>query len=181
MRPVGEEYTENNVAHYLLKSGIGKEIGFGVIAPEKPVTRVEYLTVLMHALDGRFRYVEDRQYFDDILSSTYCENASLRARQLGIIFGIGNNKFSPDASITKQDMITMTYRAILAFGLLINAYEKELIHFNDWDTIAGYAQEPICVLAEQGFIAGDIAAPKTEVSRKEAAQLIYDISVRVLK
>lgn len=176
MRPTGEECTESDVACYLRESGIGKEIGFGTIAPEKPVTRAEYLTVLMHAFDGRYHHAdwEYRTYFDDIPYGTYCENAALKARELAITFGIGGNHFSPDTPITKQDLIAMTYRAMAAFGALNDMQPQSAFSRNE-ERIAEYAREPVRSLAEYGLVSGDSLIPTAEVSRAEAAQFIYNL------
>ena len=50
--------------------------------------------------------------FDDIDKDAYYYEEIGKAKMLGITYGIGNNKFSPDASITRQDMMVLTERAL---------------------------------------------------------------------
>ena len=100
------------------------------------------------------------------------------AKRLGLVNGIGYNRFAPGRSITRQDMMTMLYNIMLAKGNITPDYELSAIsRFNDLALIADYARLPISSLARAGFIAGDgrNINPRDHVTRVEAAMFVWNL------
>jgi len=100
------------------------------------------------------------------------------ARQLGIVAGIGNNEFSPEGIITRQDMMTMLYNILLALGQIEPDIELTALgRFRDVNQIASYARLPISSLAKVGIIAGDgiNINPRGYMTRVEAAMFVWNL------
>lgn len=67
--------------------------------------------------------------FSDVSPYAYYAEAVAIAKKLGIARGIGNNRFSPKEKISRQDMVTLIYRAMEAAGQdLIPGTEADLLN-----------------------------------------------------
>jgi hypothetical protein len=93
--------------------------------------------------------------FDDIDKDAYYYEEIGKAKMLGITYGIGNNKFSPDASITRQDMMVLTERALRIMKKLgSQSSATNLEVFADKSLIAPYATTSIATLVREKLIVG---------------------------
>jgi hypothetical protein len=143
--------------------------------PAVNITRADFLYSLVRTL-GVDAAVEGN--FDDIKGSAYyCKEIGI-AKELGITSGTGDNKFCPDESITRQDMVTLTVRALDMLGMVkeqgpISGLDK----FTDKSLIAGYALESIATAVKEGLIigSGDNINPLGNTTRAEAAVFLYRI------
>jgi hypothetical protein len=71
------------------------------------------------------------------------------AKRLGISNGVGDNRFAPEAAVSRQDMFTMLYRALESLGELPTTDNgKTLSDLPDGSDIPDYAQSPV-----QAFLA----------------------------
>jgi hypothetical protein len=159
----------------LASKGILKGLSEREYEPQKSITRAEFLYSLVRTL-GVDAKVDGN--FDDISSNAYYDKEIGIAWKLGITGGVGNNKFNPDAGITRQDMMVMTARALEKYkGLKAAAGPGVLDSFNDKEAIAGYAVESLAAMVTEGLIAGsgDKLNPCAQTSRAEAAVLLYRI------
>lgn len=91
--------------------------------------------------------------FDDIDKDAYYYEEIGKAKMLGITYGIGNNKFSPDASITRQDMMVLTERALRIMKKLgSQSSATNLEVFADKSLIAPYATTSIATLVRENSL-----------------------------
>ncbi|MCL2406252.1 MAG: S-layer homology domain-containing protein [Defluviitaleaceae bacterium] len=100
------------------------------------------------------------------------------AKQLGLVVGVGNNRFAPNNTITRQDMMTMLYNIMMAMGQIQpDIGLTALGRFNDLSEISSYARLPISSLARAGIIAGDGVSinPREYVTRVEAAMFVRNL------
>lgn len=116
--------------------------------------------------------------FDDVTADKYYYESVSRAKSLGIISGVGENSFNPEGSITRQDMMTMTYRALLELGKA-DFDKADLSRFKDASAISDYAVESVSSLVGAGYISGDDNGnvnPKANTTRAETAVFLYKLS-----
>jgi hypothetical protein len=100
------------------------------------------------------------------------------AKSLGIITGVGDNKFEPDRAVTRQEMFTMLYRLLKELDALPAAASgKPLADFADAGSIADYAKDAMSWLVSSGVIAGfgGLLNPVSPCSRAQMAQVLYTI------
>ena len=146
-------------------------------APDSPITRAEFLTLIMRAFSPEPQGTWLVQQFSDVPDGVYYYELTLRAKALGIVGGVGENRLNPDDVITRQDMFAMTYRAMEILNMLPEAMTAEFVLFNDGGAVADYAVNPIQILAKlklaNGF-EGNIN-PTGTATRAEAAQFLYNI------
>jgi hypothetical protein len=141
--------------------------------PAENVTRADFLYALVRAL-GLSASFSDA--FDDISTDAYYYNEIGVAKQLGITLGTGNNKFEPDLSITRQDMMTLVGRTLeLLNKLERQAPETVLERFTDKADIAEYALSSAAALVNEELIVGSNGKimPRDNTSRAEAAEFVY--------
>ncbi len=149
----------------------------GAFRPENNITRAEFLTMLMRTLKPEPTGTGMVAQFDDIASNAYYYNDLLKAKAMGITKGDGKNNFHPDDPITREEMFTMTYRALETLGQLPEVMTMEFIVFSDWDDVSEYAEDPLQVLAKLKLIEGSNNAinPLANAKRAEAAQFFFNI------
>jgi hypothetical protein len=159
----------------LASKGIVKGATDNEYYPSINITRAEFLYSLVRTLGVDAR-IEGN--FDDIdKNAYYCRELAI-AKRLGITSGTGNNKFSPDASITRQDMMVLTERVLRMLNRLkAQVSASELDTFADKALVADYAADSIAALVKEGLIVGGGSKvnPLGNTTRAEAAVFLYRI------
>jgi hypothetical protein len=147
----------------------------GTYAPERPISRAEFSTLLSRL----FNYIEkSNNSFTDVSSTAGYADAVSKAAAAGVILGNGG-KFRPTAPVSRQEAALMLYRA---FKLSI----KEIAAANgyaDAKEIGSWAKEAVGAVTEKGLMTGrpgNKFAPTANVTRAEAAKMI-DNAVQDLK
>lgn len=143
--------------------------------PSAPVKRADFILLLVKTL-GLSAKVDSN--FSDVNPSTYYAEAVAIAKKLGITNGVGNNKFTPEAQISRQDMMVMINRAMTAAKKnLMTGTESDLSSFEDRSKVASYAIQSVATLVKNGIVKGDGANinPLKNVTRAETAVLLYHI------
>jgi len=159
----------------LASKGILRGISETEYAPKENITRVDFLYFLVRTLGVEAEFTEN---FDDISEDAYYYKEIGIAKKLGITNGTGNNKFNPDASITRQDMMTLTERALRMLNKLTEqGTASDLEKFADKELIASYAKESVAAVVKEGLIigSGDNINPLGNTTRAEAAVFLYRI------
>ncbi|MDR1217307.1 MAG: S-layer homology domain-containing protein [Oscillospiraceae bacterium] len=139
---------------------------------ETPVTRAMLVTIL-YRLEGS-PAVTGGASFDDVADGQYYTDAVAWASGSGIVTGVGGGRFSPNGSITRQDMAVILARYAAFKGKTLSAM-READAFTDGDEIADYAREAVTALNEAGLINGANGRvnPRGETPRSQAAALLH--------
>ncbi len=157
----------------LAQAGVINGTGEGKFSPGSEVTRADFLVMLFRALDLQYEAADN---FVDVPEGSYYYQTIGMAKAMGVATGTGDGMFYPEQSITREDMITLTYRVLAQLGRL--PVQPDGQTFGDMEQVSGYAQQPVLVLNANGFIAGDENGnvnPKANTTRSEAAVMIYRI------
>ncbi len=120
----------------------------------------------MLSIDNEFT-----ENFADVPEDIYYYNAVGSAKAAGIASGDGAN-FMPEESITRQDLITLAYRAFLAKGYIEETDDYSVLDaFADKDNISDYAVAPMAAMVKAGIIQGSDGNvnPKGNATRAEVA------------
>lgn len=147
-----------------------------VFSPDKAVTRGEYLGWLIRTLGLTS---EVKSNFSDV-PEAYKYSAEIgTAKALKITAGTGENKFSPNANISRQDLMVLTVKAIQAAkGELPSKTPVDLKKFSDAGKIAKYAVNDVSAMIASGYVGGSTnnrLNPQMLTTRAEAAQILYNI------
>lgn len=100
----------SSAVQWAAENDITNGTGDGKFNPDKTCTRGEALTFLWRVA-GRPKLIT-KNPFKDVKSNEYYYNAVLWAYKKGIAKGTGNNKFSPDKTCTRAEIITFLWRYV---------------------------------------------------------------------
>lgn len=157
----------------LASKGVTTGTSQETFSPEQQVSRADYVVMLVKAL-GMSAKVESN--FTDVQSSDYYYEALGIAKALGISEGSGNNRFEPKASITREDLMVLTARALhISNKLNVTTDMSSLNMFKDSSRISDYAAASVSTLVKNGIVSGNDEgiAPQSNTIRAEAALIIY--------
>ncbi len=156
-------------AIYTLKNkGIISGISDTEFAPANNIKRGDFILILTRMLSVNNEFTEN---FADVPESAYYYQAIGSAKAAGIAHGSGEN-FMPENSITRQDLITLAYRAFLAKGYITETDDMtSLDAFADKGDISDYAQTAMASMVKAGIIQGSNGNvnPKGNATRAEVA------------
>ena len=93
----------------LAADGVIKGTSESTFSPAANITRADFALLLVRAFDLSS---ENTENFADVSASDYFAAELAIARNTGIVNGIGDNKFAPRNTITRQDMMVIVYRAL---------------------------------------------------------------------
>lgn len=161
------EWAEDAI--YTLKNrGIINGISATEFAPEANIKRGDFILILTRMLGVNNEFTEN---FADVPEGSYYYNAIGSAKAAGIATGDGTN-FMPEESITRQDLITLAYRAFESAGYITATEDTTSLDvFGDKDMIDDYAVSAMASMVGQGIIKGadGNVNPKGNATRAEVA------------
>lgn len=144
-------------------------------APAANIKRADYLHLLVKTLGLTAEFSSN---FDDVSTGDYYYSSVGIAKNLGITEGAEGNRFNPEAEITRQDMFTLTYRALALTGVMKEkGTAADLQGFADAASVADYAADSIASLYNSKLLEGDgnRLLPLSSATRAETAVLMYRI------
>lgn len=159
----------------LAAKGIVTGISDSTYSPKANVKRADFIVMLVRALGLT---ASAQGSFDDVDASSYYADAVGVAKRLGIVKGTGDNRFAPEAAITRQEMMTLAARALTAAGIeLMPGTADDLASFADASAVADYAADSVATLAKHGIVAGSGGkiSPHGTATRAETAVIVNRI------
>lgn len=161
----------NEAIEYLKKQKIITGYPDGSFRPDANITREEFVKILVLAMELSPIYSDNT--FSDVISGSWYEQTVKTAASLGIVNGIDKDIFGVGENITRQDLVTMVYRAALYQNINLKSGTNSI---TDFDEISEYAREAVLKLTRAGIINGvgnGVFAPKSFATRAETAKIIY--------
>lgn len=173
-----KSHTNKTAIEALASRKIINGMGDGTFAPDKNMTRAEFATITVKALgltakaNGSFKDVKTADWFAAYVGT---------ANTYGIVNGVGDNKFNPSGTITRQEAATMVARAAKLCGMDTDRSAAEirdtLAQFGDYTKTADWARASLAFCYDQGIL-DDSALninPTQEIKRCEIAQMLYNM------
>ena len=161
----------------LAENGIIKGTSDSTFSPANNITRADFAVLLVRAFELKSDNTEN---FADVTKSDYFASELAIARNCGIVGGIGDNKYAPRNTITRQDMMVIVYRALSS--TLVGEGLRALpltdgVLYPDFDTVSPYATDAVSALVGAGLVNGKNGriAPTDYTTRAEVAVLIKRI------
>lgn len=143
--------------------------------PASSITRGDFLLLLSRALNLSSSSATGN--FSDVPSGSYYYSAIATAKALGIAQG-SDNKFYPNATITREDAMVLALRAMTTTGNSPGVGNvSDLYAYSDYGFVSSYAREGVATLIKAGIITGSDGKlnPKSSLTRAESAAIIYRI------
>jgi endo-1,4-beta-xylanase len=152
-----------------------KGISDDSFAPAASITRTDFITLLVRALELKGSGTNGAA-FSDVQPTAYYAQAVAIAKELGIASGFEDNTFKPGNSISRQDMMVLTAKALKAAGKQPSS-SGNLTSYSDAASISTYAVDSVTSLVGSGIVNGKDGkiAPTESLTRAEAAMVLYRI------
>ena len=161
-----------NVA-FVADNGIFNGTSTTTFGPNDTMTRGMVVTVL-----GRIAGVDVTKYsgasFSDVDTSIYYAPYVKWASSLGIVNGIGDNKYAPEAEISRQDLAVILCNYIDKMGITVKQGSNRT-YYLDHRAIADYAADKVETLCYAHILTEDIGEsflPTTSAKRLEFASML---------
>lgn len=149
-----------------------KGVGGGRFAPDAPMTRAMFATVL-YRIAG-MPAVSGANSFYDVAAGQWYTDAILWGQSTGIISGYGNGLFGTNDLVTREQMCVMLSRYLQWAGYALPAVTAAK-QFGDNAQIADWAAESIRFCQMHGLINGrsnGLFAPKENATRAENSAVL---------
>ena len=157
---------------YLARRGYVKGKSATLYAPNDPITRAEFVTIL-----ARMEGAAETDYsgpFTDVVSGSYYAGAVDWAVKAGVTVGTSATTFSPNRTISRQEIAAMLARYVTYKLVTLVAYNQP-ISFSDEAQIAAYAKEYVKNMQTADVINGypdGSFKPLNNATRAEAAKML---------
>ncbi len=155
----------------LYEKGIVKGDDKGRFNPGQNTKRSDFIVMVVRALNLNALYSDN---FSDVPQGSYYYDALGIAKSLGIAKG-SNNRFNPNANITREDMMVIMERAVnTPDPVLDKAGHEHLSYYSDANLINWYARDAVASLSSIGLVQGANGKinPKKMATRAEIAVII---------
>ena len=158
---------------YAVENKLMNGVAEDKFAPNDTLTRAMLVTVL-YRLENE---PEAKSVsFTDVDSEAYYANAVSWAEQNGIVNGVTENEFAPNANITREQIATIMYRYAQFKGYDVSASENtSIVNYEDAESISKYAVASMKYVVGNGFVNGKSATtlnPKDNATRAEIAAIL---------
>jgi spore germination protein YaaH len=143
-------------------------------APDQPLTRAQAATIMARSLGSTLgttlQISAPNAIFNDVSTDHWAYSSITSLVEKGIITGIGNNLFAPDAPITREQMSVLLTRALKLETSPVSHLNFSDVEMNRWSYSAIAALSANRVI--YGYNDGSFR-PMERISRAEMAAILY--------
>ncbi len=129
---------------FCLDNGIMNGTGADTFSPDDTITRAQFAT-MFYRLAGQPE-ASDNARFTDLTEDWYKKAVSWAAAN-GIITGTSDTTFSPDDTVTREQIAAIFYRYAKSKGLDVSIDDSDITSalegYNDYSDISDYAKIPV--------------------------------------
>ncbi len=162
------------------RADIAEAKGERLFAPGDVITRGEFARFLIRALDlNALERRWDRSFTDVPADAPYYREVCI-GKYLGILRGVDDEHYNPEAPITRQDLMVICARG-LHYKLQLGATRADLAGFSDNALVADYAESAVAEMIAAEIIRGNADGtinPLGNTTRAEAAVIMQRIVER---
>ncbi|SFI73214.1 S-layer homology domain-containing protein [Paenibacillus sp. UNC496MF] len=172
---IANSFAKDHIA-YLTARNIIQGKSASVFDPKANVTRADFTLIFARAA-GVDLSAYSAGGFGDVGADAYYAKSVAWAASAGIASGVSANRFSPNANITREQMVAMIARFADARKFELPASAPG-IAFTDAASISPFAREAAAAVQQAGIINGQPSgsgtkfAPKQFATREETAKMI---------
>ncbi|MFD2116105.1 InlB B-repeat-containing protein [Paenibacillus yanchengensis] len=151
--------------------------------PNGNVTRAEFASMLVRGL-GLVPAANSTAAFTDVAADKWYAQEVNTAVQYGLVNGVGNNKFAPTDSITREQMAVMIMNAVATVEetSLNEASNGVLASYKDGEKVSKFAKAAVQAAIEAKLMTGKsgaLLAPQETANRAEAATMLQRLLIKL--
>lgn len=166
-----------DAVNYAVSNNLFNGTSATTFSPSQPMTRGMFVTVL-----GRMAEVDTENYtdtsFSDVPTTAYYAPYISWANGEGIVSGIDNDRFSPDESVTREQIAKMlfTYAQSLQIDTNTDFIPDKYYDYTDYRTVSRYASQAVSWCINNGIINGSNGKinPQETATRAEVATMLMN-------
>ncbi len=160
-------------------AGMGRTSGIGnnQYNPDGKLTRAQFLAFLAKATDGIDVAASAPAGFTDVSKNAWYYNYVNWGYQKGIVNGVGEDKFAPNASITREQMAVMLCNYAVFQSYALPQQGGLVVNFKDKNNISPWAMDYVYTVAGAALMNGmgeNEFQPQGMATRAQAAKIIYE-------
>ncbi len=167
---VGFDAWYHDAVDFVLKNGLMIGTGDGLFEPNASLTRAQ-LAMVLYRLAGTPDVAATENPFADVRDGQWYRDAVVWAADAGVVFGVTETTFEPNAPVTREQTATMLYR----FCGSQEVTEDHLSAFGDAAEISGYARAAMNWAVANGILIGTDGGtldPKDGATRAQIATIL---------
>ena len=171
--PAGSWYY--GAAAYAYNNGLFAGTTATTFAPDMTMTRAMLVSVLWR-LAGE-PAPKGTNTFDDVPNGAWYTDAVTWAAENGVVAGIGNGRFDPDGSVTREQTAVILFNYAQSKDYDVSA-RADLSVFPDAGSVSGWAQDALAWANASGLISGAVRGtqtildPQGSASRAQVAMIL---------
>lgn len=150
---------------YAVNMGLMNGMGNNCFAPDTQMSRAMLVTVL-------WRYAgspeKGENLFSDVKNGQWYTNAIAWAAENGVVTGVGNGKFDPEGTVTREQLAVVLYRYSQSLAL-DTSRQEELADFPDAQKVSPWAQAALSWAVTEGLITGNKTGSKVYLEPQGSA------------
>lgn len=165
---------------YVYEKGYFSGTSAATFAPNEPMSRAMVATVL-HRVAGS-EAVSGAAGFADVPDGQWYSAGIAWASAKGIVNGMGNGLYVPDAAVTREQLVTMLYRFQKDYRKLAAPGTGDLSRFTDGAAVSAWAEDAMRWAVGAGLVQGRDTGcidPLGTASRAEVATILQRFSAGV--
>ena len=167
-----------NAVEYVAENGIMSGVSAREFTPNAGFSRA-MLAQTLYAMSGK-PAVKAESTFADVAANAWYADAVNWAAEKGYVSGVGDGKFAPDASVTREQMALILYR----YAGSPDASGMAQKEFADSSSVSAYAVDAIRWAVHEGLISGmenNTLAPQGTATRAQVAQILMNFHQKLDK
>ena len=175
----GPGYWAHEGIDYCVRNRLMSGVGAGTFSPDTACTRAQIVKILYNRSGNQADYSYYYLPFTDVAPDAWYYNAVAWAYYNDVTSGTSATMFSPNAAITRQQLVTFLYRYTVKYAPEFTGNAAPISAFPDADSVANWAYAAMSWAVGNGLIVGnahdnglDYLDPNGSATRAQTATII---------
>ena len=175
----GPDYWAHKGIDYCVRNRLMNGVGAGTFSPSTACTRAQIVKILYNRSGNQADYSYYYLPFTDVAPGAWYYNAVAWAYCNDVTSGTSATTFTPNAAITRQQLVTFLYRYTVKYAPEFTGNAAPISAFPDADSVANWAYAAMSWAVGNGLILGnahdnglDYLDPNGSATRAQTATII---------
>ena len=175
----GPDYWAHEGIDYCVRNRLMSGVGAGTFSPDTACTRAQIVKILYNRSGNQTDYSYYYLPFTDVAPGAWYYNAVAWAYYNDVTSGTSATMFTPNAAITRQQLVTFLYRYTVKYAPEFTGNAAPISAFPDAGSVANWAYAAMSWAVGNGLIVGnahdnglDYLDPNGSATRAQTATII---------
>ena len=175
----GPDYWAHKGIDYCVRNRLMSGVGAGTFSPDTACTRAQIVKILYNLSGNQTDYSYYYLPFTDVAAGAWYYNAVAWAYCNDVTSGTSATTFTPNAAITRQQLVTFLYRYTVKYAPEFTGNAAPISAFPDAGSVANWAYAAMSWAVGNGLIKGnahdnglDYLDPNGSATRAQTATII---------